>query len=107
MAARILVEPDGRLDPTGETMRDSPLHSDTGLPGPPVLGSSRVAWWRGDRPWSHAVDFTRDTGSAARSICWPWTWPPQAGHWRTSTTSWLATNQSPAREAGRHARAPN
>jgi GT2 family glycosyltransferase len=38
IAAHILVEPDGRLDPTCEAMRDSPLHSDTRLPGPPVLG---------------------------------------------------------------------
>jgi N-acetylglucosaminyl-diphospho-decaprenol L-rhamnosyltransferase len=38
IAARILVEPDGRLDPTCEIMRDSPLGSDIPLPGPPVLG---------------------------------------------------------------------
>jgi N-acetylglucosaminyl-diphospho-decaprenol L-rhamnosyltransferase len=38
IAARIIVEPDGRLDPTCEAMRDSPLRSDTMLPGPPVLG---------------------------------------------------------------------
>jgi GT2 family glycosyltransferase len=38
IAARILVEPDGRVDPTCEVMRNSPLRSDTPLPGPPVLG---------------------------------------------------------------------
>jgi GT2 family glycosyltransferase len=38
IAARILVEPDGRLDPTCVAMRDSPLPSDMQLPGPPVLG---------------------------------------------------------------------
>jgi len=38
IAARILVEPDGRLDPTCEAMRESPLDSETPLPGPPVLG---------------------------------------------------------------------
>jgi GT2 family glycosyltransferase len=38
IAARILVEPDGRLDPTCAAMGDSPLHSDAPLPGPPVLG---------------------------------------------------------------------
>jgi len=38
IAARILVEPDGRLDPTCAAMRDSPLRSDIPLPGPPVLG---------------------------------------------------------------------
>jgi GT2 family glycosyltransferase len=38
IAARIIVEPDGRLDPTSAAMRNSPLHSDTPLPGPPVLG---------------------------------------------------------------------
>jgi len=38
IAAQILVEPDGRLDPTCVEMRDSPLHSDIRLPGPPVLG---------------------------------------------------------------------
>jgi GT2 family glycosyltransferase len=38
IAARILVEPDGRLDATAAAMRDSPLRSDTPLPGPPVLG---------------------------------------------------------------------
>ncbi len=38
IAARIVVEPDGRLDPTCEAMRDSPLDSDGPLPGPPVLG---------------------------------------------------------------------
>jgi GT2 family glycosyltransferase len=38
IAARILVEPDGRLDPTCAAMRDSPLPSDMQLPGPPVLG---------------------------------------------------------------------
>jgi len=38
IAARILVEPEGRLDPTCNAMRDSPLRSDTPLPGPPILG---------------------------------------------------------------------
>jgi GT2 family glycosyltransferase len=38
IAARILVEPDGRLDATCAAMRDSPLGSDAALPGPPVLG---------------------------------------------------------------------
>jgi len=38
IAARIVVEPDGRLDPTCAVMRDSPLRSDEPLPGPPVLG---------------------------------------------------------------------
>jgi N-acetylglucosaminyl-diphospho-decaprenol L-rhamnosyltransferase len=38
IAARILVEPGGRLDPTCAAMRDSPLDSDMPLPGPPVLG---------------------------------------------------------------------
>jgi N-acetylglucosaminyl-diphospho-decaprenol L-rhamnosyltransferase len=38
IAARIVVEPDGRLDRTCVTMRDSPLRSDLLLPGPPVLG---------------------------------------------------------------------
>jgi N-acetylglucosaminyl-diphospho-decaprenol L-rhamnosyltransferase len=38
LGARILVEPDGRLDPTCEAMRDSPLRSEIPLPGPPVLG---------------------------------------------------------------------
>jgi GT2 family glycosyltransferase len=38
LAARILVEPGERLDPTCEAMRCSPLRSDVPLPGPPVLG---------------------------------------------------------------------
>jgi GT2 family glycosyltransferase len=38
IAARIVVEPDGRLDPTCEAMRASPLPRDRPLPGPPVLG---------------------------------------------------------------------
>jgi GT2 family glycosyltransferase len=38
IGARIIVEPEGRLDPTCAAMRDSPLHSETPLPGPPVLG---------------------------------------------------------------------
>src|SRR5215213_1230680 len=38
LAARIHVEPGGRLDPTSATMRASPLRSDLALPGPPVLG---------------------------------------------------------------------
>ena len=38
IAARIHVEPGGRLDPTSATMRASPLRSDVALPGPPVLG---------------------------------------------------------------------
>jgi len=38
IAARILVEPGARLDPTCDAMRDSPLPRDTPLPGPPVLG---------------------------------------------------------------------
>jgi GT2 family glycosyltransferase len=38
LAARILVEPGGRLDPTCRVMADSPLPRDPGLPGPQVLG---------------------------------------------------------------------
>lgn len=38
LAARILVEPGGRLDPTCRAMAESPLPPDPGLPGPPVLG---------------------------------------------------------------------
>jgi GT2 family glycosyltransferase len=38
IAARILVEPGGRLDPTCELMRHSPLPRDPALPGPEVLG---------------------------------------------------------------------
>jgi len=38
IAARILVEPSGRLDPTCRAMDASPLPSDPALPGPPVLG---------------------------------------------------------------------
>jgi GT2 family glycosyltransferase len=37
VAARVLVGPEGRLDPTCELMRASPLRDD-GLPGPRVLG---------------------------------------------------------------------
>jgi GT2 family glycosyltransferase len=37
-AARVLVGPERRLDPTCAAMRDSPLPPDPGLPGPPVLG---------------------------------------------------------------------
>lgn len=38
IAARIVVEPRGALDPTCERMRDSPLGAELPLPGPPVLG---------------------------------------------------------------------
>src|SRR5215207_3340243 len=38
IAARIVVEPRGALDPTCERMRDSPLRAELPLPGPPVLG---------------------------------------------------------------------
>ena len=38
IAARIIVEPDGRLDPTCALMRASPLRTAVALPGPPVLG---------------------------------------------------------------------
>ena len=38
IAARIVVEPRGALDPTCERMRDSPLSAELPLPGPPVLG---------------------------------------------------------------------
>jgi N-acetylglucosaminyl-diphospho-decaprenol L-rhamnosyltransferase len=38
LAAHIIVEPDGRLDPTCEAMRHSPLPAPMPLPGPPVLG---------------------------------------------------------------------
>jgi GT2 family glycosyltransferase len=38
VAARVVVEPGGRLDPTCVAMRDSPLRAATPLPGPPVLG---------------------------------------------------------------------
>jgi N-acetylglucosaminyl-diphospho-decaprenol L-rhamnosyltransferase len=38
VAARIHVEPGGRLDPTCATMRASPIRSRAALPGPPVLG---------------------------------------------------------------------
>ena len=38
IAARIVVEPDGRLDPTCARMRASPLTAAVPLPGPPVLG---------------------------------------------------------------------
>jgi len=37
VAARVLVGPEGRLDPTCELMRSSPLR-DNGLPGPRILG---------------------------------------------------------------------
>ena len=38
IAARIVVEPRGALDPTCERMRDSPLRAELPLPGPAVLG---------------------------------------------------------------------
>ena len=38
LAARILVGPDGRLDPVCREMADSPLERQPDLPGPPVLG---------------------------------------------------------------------
>jgi|SRR5215210_1362010 len=38
VAARIIVEPDGRLDPTCREMAESPLPADPALPGPQVLG---------------------------------------------------------------------
>jgi GT2 family glycosyltransferase len=38
LAARIVVEPSGLLDPTCELMRRSPINSPAGCAGPPVLG---------------------------------------------------------------------
>jgi GT2 family glycosyltransferase len=38
LAARVLVEPSGRLDPTCVLMRESPLPADPALPGPEILG---------------------------------------------------------------------
>ena len=38
LAARIVVEPRGDLDPTCEAMRDSPIEAPFPLPGPAVLG---------------------------------------------------------------------
>jgi GT2 family glycosyltransferase len=38
LAARIVVEPSGLLDPTCELMRRSPISSPAGCAGPPVLG---------------------------------------------------------------------
>jgi GT2 family glycosyltransferase len=38
LAARIVVEPRGALDPTCARMRDSPLSTEHPLPGPPILG---------------------------------------------------------------------
>lgn len=38
LAARIIVEPRGEVDPTCLAMADSPLRAEPGLPGPPVLG---------------------------------------------------------------------
>jgi GT2 family glycosyltransferase len=38
LAARIVVEPGGRLDPTCRAMRHSPLEQEADLPGRPVLG---------------------------------------------------------------------
>ena len=38
VAARIIVEPDGRIDPTCRLMAESPLPHDPQLPGPQVLG---------------------------------------------------------------------
>lgn len=38
LAARVLVEPEGRLDPTCLAMAASPLQGDARLPGPRVLG---------------------------------------------------------------------
>jgi GT2 family glycosyltransferase len=38
LAARVLVGPDGRLDPVCDQMANSPLPSASDLPGPPVLG---------------------------------------------------------------------
>ncbi len=38
IAGRIIVEPDGRLDPTCHRMRVSRLEQEPDLPGPPVLG---------------------------------------------------------------------
>jgi GT2 family glycosyltransferase len=38
VAARIVVEPEGRLDPVSAAMRTSPLGGDPGLPGPSILG---------------------------------------------------------------------
>ena len=38
LAARIIVEPGGRLDPTCAVMRASPLRGARPHPGPPVLG---------------------------------------------------------------------
>lgn len=38
VAGRIIVEPEGRMDPTCRLMERSPLPPDPGLPGPEVLG---------------------------------------------------------------------
>jgi GT2 family glycosyltransferase len=38
VAARIIVEPDGRLDPTCRLMEHSPLPAEPALPGPQILG---------------------------------------------------------------------
>ncbi|MEU4745175.1 glycosyltransferase, partial [Actinosynnema sp. NPDC023658] len=38
VAARVVVEPEGRLDPVCAVMADSPLGRDDDLPGPSVLG---------------------------------------------------------------------
>ena len=38
VAARVLVEPEGRLDPTCTAMAHSPLPVDSALPGPRILG---------------------------------------------------------------------
>jgi GT2 family glycosyltransferase len=38
LAARIVVEPGGRVDPTSRAMQESPLACGQALPGPPVLG---------------------------------------------------------------------
>lgn len=38
LAARVLVEPGGRVDPTCLAMRDSPLEREADVPGAPVLG---------------------------------------------------------------------
>src|SRR4051794_27714686 len=38
IAARILVGPDGRIDPNSRAMAESPLGTEPGMPGPSVLG---------------------------------------------------------------------
>src|SRR5215208_6826011 len=82
VAARIIVEPDGRIDPTCRLMAESPLPHDPQLPGPPEVGVPgerriRAALWsrrRGDafvdRPRRSrlAFDLRRQRGRAPRAV---------------------------------------